>query len=409
MVVQCAKPVLGESQVVSDNKTTPCKKEFTLAEFRAVAFENSPLLAEIDSEYAGQLAQAFQAEVLGNPQLQLEQVYTSMKIGGADDPQSVVSVSQPVRLSDFGSRSRVASLLRKVGDSHKRVKLLEFSQRIALQFYTLYAFQRSESILNDSERRAGRKMSLIHEGVKKGLLSEGEHKVFEGEQYRLRAQIKGLQSSMHALSADIAQSLGFVCEIQARAESSFPPIPKQAALIQKAQESGLSESARAELIAALTSEQARLAELDAFPEISPRLVYQHTNDGGDFFGVGIAVPLPIFNRNQAERIRADAASEARQRQKEFLSTGGIEARIQRMYMAAETAAQQEHIFSTKVVPAFEEALRAQEKLYGQGKGNVLEVWQALRALSDSRREALTIWLSAVTTRMQLSLLVGEEI
>ena len=74
-----------------------------------------------------------------------------------------------------------------------------------------------------------------------------------------------------------------------------------------------------------------------------------------------------------------------------------------------SAAEQAELYSKKVVPAFHEALRSQERLYAQGKGSVLQVWQTLRTFNDAEREALAVWLTAATARMQLSLLVGEEV
>jgi cobalt-zinc-cadmium efflux system outer membrane protein len=391
-------------------KEPACARSFSLEEFRAVAFEKSPLVAQIDGEYATQVAKAFDSEVLANPELQAEQVYTRMKIGGADDPQTNASIGLPLRLSNFGARGRVAALMRRAGDTQKRAALLELSQKLSLQFYSLQALQVTERIVGESEQRASRQAASIHEGIQKGLLSEGEHKLFEGEQYRLQSQRKGLQAALLNVQAELSRSLGLPCIFDAIGElRALSDMPSEETLVQKAKDSGLSEATRIDLLLALTGEQVRVAELDAFPEFAPRVVYQHTNDGGDFIGAGIAIPLPLFNRNQGAIERTQAEAAAVRRKREFLSEGGLELQVRALRRSAQSSAEQARIYESKVVPSFREALRAQERLYSQGKGNVLQIWQALRTYSDAQRESLNVWLQALGARMQLSLVVGEEV
>jgi len=48
--------------------------------------------------------------------------------------------------------------------------------------------------------RAGNKISLIQKGVKKGLFSKGEEKLFEGEKFRIQARRKGVSAAISTLS-----------------------------------------------------------------------------------------------------------------------------------------------------------------------------------------------------------------
>jgi hypothetical protein len=54
-------------------------------------------------------------------------------------------------------------------------------------------------------------------------------------------------------------------------------------------------------------------------------------------------------------------------------------------------------------------LNAQEKLYTKGKGNVLQDWQTLRLLNEVQTQSLSLWLEGTSARIQLSLLIGEEV
>jgi cobalt-zinc-cadmium efflux system outer membrane protein len=386
-----------------------CSRALTLDEFRAIALEKSPLVAEIDTQYAREVAQAYDTEVFKNPEVQFEQVYTRAHLRGDNDAQTNASVGLPLRLSNFGAKSRVAALLRQSGDVQRRAKLLEFTQRLVLLYSTMYVLQRSEELLLEAERRAAKKVELVHQGVKQGLLTEGDHQLFEAEKYRLQAQRAGLRANQAALQAELSGVLGTPCQIKAATPVAVSVLPHEEVLITKAKESSLSEGARAELVARLYGEQRRLAELDAIPEFAPRIVYQHTNDGGDFIGAGISVPLPLFNRNRGVIERTTAELAAAERRRDVLVGGGLETQVRALRIAAESSAEQANIFQRNVVPSFREALRSQEQLYAQGKGNVMQVWQTLRTYNDAQREALVVSLAAVTTRMQLSVLVGEEL
>jgi cobalt-zinc-cadmium efflux system outer membrane protein len=381
----------------------------TFEEFRALALQHSPLVAEIDSQYAQEVSRAYDTEVLRNPEVQVEQVYTRMKLGGADDPQTNASLSLPLRLSNFGAKARVAALVRKAGDTERQAKLLELSQKVLVQYSQLYTLQRSLQFIELAERRAGRHITQIKEGVAAGLLSDGDRHIFEAEKYRLESQRAGVQASLAALHAEHSMSLGISCSLKTLKPSAWSELPSEDALISKATASTLSEAARVELLMALSTEQKKLASLDAFPEVSPRIVYQHTNDGGDFIGAGISIPLPVFNRNQGAINKASFEAAAALRKREILSNGGLEARIRALRIAAASSAEQARVMHSKVVPAFEKALASEEQRYREGKANVLEVWQTFRIFNDAQREAIAVWQTALNTRVQLSLIVGEEL
>lgn len=228
----------------------------------------------------------------------------------------------PLRLSNFGAKSRVAALLRTAGDTQRQAKLLELTERARIQYTSLYVLQRTAEIVADAERRTTTIITRIQEGVSKGLFTEGDRHFFEGKRYRLQAQRTGLQASLAGLYAEQSRLLGTPCWLKAAAAAAFANLPTEEALLSKARANSLSEASRIELIAHLASKQHRLASLDAIPEFSPRIVYQHTNDGGDFIGAGIAIPLPIFNRNRVAIDRTSAELTASQQKRDMLANGG---------------------------------------------------------------------------------------
>jgi len=332
-----------------------------------------------------------------------------MKLGGDSDSQSQISLGQAIRLSNFGSRERVARLIRKSGDALMRASMLELTQMLMVQYRTLFVLQQSEKIIYNAEQIAAKKVTLIRDGVKKGLLSEGDELLFEGEKYRLQAQRKGLEARIATLQGELSKSTGSTCFILAKGEEPHLELASEASLVEKAKQSELSEASRLNLLTGLAREEMRLAQLDAFPQVTPRLVFQHTNDGGDFIGAGITIPLPFWNRNQAEQIRSAAALRVAESKSSYSANNGLEVQVRSLRRSAQSAHEQSDLFSKKVIPSFEAALQAQERIYAQGKGSVLQVWQTLRTFNEVQTQGLLLWLEATSARVQLSILIGEEV
>jgi outer membrane protein TolC len=152
-----------------------------------------------------------------------------------------------------------------------------------------------------------------------------------------------------------------------------------------------------------------VASLDATPTITPYLTYQRTNDGGDFIGAGLTFPLPLWNRNEGEKTRAVAERRITEARSNYLQQGGLRTQIASLRSVTLAEEAQATLYRSRVVPAFAEALKAQQKLYTEGRGGVLEVWQMLRTFHEVQLRSLELELRAVAKKASLSLLIGEEL
>lgn len=388
---------------------TACELKTSLEEFRAHALAHSPLVADIDRDYALQVAKAIDTKLWANPELSAEETWTRMYVGGANDPQSSVTLSQPMKLSNFGKRDKVAELLQKAGDTEKNIKLLEFAQQANVNFVRLFALQETVRFLQLAEQDAAKKVGAVRKQVREGLISQGSEALLEGEKFRLEAQRVGADASLATLQSELAMALGTTCAVIATRPPQFTKIPAVTNLLERARSSRISEKARLDILQQLAAEQVRLAELDIFPSVSPRVVYQHTNDGGDFVGAGITIPLPVWNRNQAERTRAAAEQDVARRKANLINQGGLELQISSTHAAAVSSERQVEIYTRQAEVSFKAALEAEERAYASGRGSVLEVWQTFRALNEAQLTGLSLRQQAAMARARLSILVGEEV
>jgi outer membrane protein TolC len=332
-----------------------------------------------------------------------------MYVDGANDPQTEVSLSQPLNISNFGKRDKVAELIRKAGDTERGIKLLEFSQQNTVNYVRLYSLQETVRVLIQAEADAAHQVATVSKQVKEGLLSQGSEAVFQGEKARIEAQRVGTEGNLAALQSELSMTIGTTCKVIAVTAPSFSKIAPSSSLIDKARSSGISEQTRLQVLQALAIEQTRLAELDAFPIFAPRVVYQHTNDGGDFIGAGLTLPLPLWNRNQPEITRATAEQEVSRRKTDLVTKGGLELQVATSHAAAVSAHRQVEIYASRVAPSFRAALTSEERAYQSGKGSILEVWQTFRAWNEAQVTGLALWQHAAMARARLSILVGEEV
>lgn len=123
---------------------------------------------------------------------------------------------------------------------------------------------------------------------------------------------------------------------------------------------------------------------------------------------GVAVPLPLLNRNggniaaaNAEVVRAEAA----------LRQAEVEAAVRASSArgALETARAQAETFQTAVIPAAEEGLRVARLGYAAGKFQYLELLEAQRALAQARRQRVDAALEVQRASADLDRALGRSL
>ncbi len=389
--------------------TDLCGTPLSLEELRAMLIRSSPAVAKIDATTAQEMARARATELVANPELQLEQTFTRMNIGGANDPQTSASLGQPLRLSDFGTRARVASLIKKSASSERKRELLSLSQRAVRYAAAIDTLTTTIDRISRAERQALAYRTILDQGVASGLVTTGDRALIVAEYHRLRAERVGAEAQRITAQSTLSQIVGASCLVQLASAPPPPSLPPLGDILTRAATSGITEYDRAELLLELADEESRRADEDALPPITPRLVYQHTNDGGDFLGVGFSFALPVWHRNDPERSSRAIEKISAARHKTFLKEGGFTSHITGLYRALEAIEEQIRVLERDVMPTFQEALAAQENLFRSGKGNVLQLWQSVRASHEASRDSLTLRQRAIGMRSRLSLLIGDEL
>lgn len=389
--------------VVADQQ----ERSISFEEVRALALSKSPLVASIDANFADQLGEAIETGQIQNPELQGQAQYAESYSGMRPDDRYSVSLSQPLRPSDFGSRSAVEGLLRKAATQQQQFELLELSQSILLQYINLWALKSRKSFVEEMRALASKKATLAAEGKNKGFLVTSEVKLLQGAAARLRLLELGLGADISNTEASLTNLSGYALTRYRIQQPQFSEIPSLEEALRRSKENDLGMRRRVELLEQVAQKQTDLAKKDSFPGLSPSLLYQH-EDNTDFVGFGISFELPFFNRNQGEILRRQEKARELRVKKNYLDGSAFQSELEATLKGVELKFKQAKAYESEVSPLFREALKAAERQFESGQTSVVQLWQAFLSHIDANEEQLTLWVNAYGARSKLSIMLGEE-
>lgn len=182
------------------------------------------------------------------------------------------------------------------------------------------------------------------------------------------------------------------------------PDPARAAAVPP----GQIDRARLDALIAQRRAELELQRRNAIPDVAVGAgVRRFREAGGDTaFVLGLTVPLPIFDRNQGNILRADAelarAEADAERGRLFLDAAlaDAERRLDQAWRAADS-------LRRTVLPAAAEAAASAREGYAAGKFSLLEVLDAQRALSDAREQLNAALLEVQQVRADIARLRGR--
>ena len=126
---------------------------------------------------------------------------------------------------------------------------------------------------------------------------------------------------------------------------------------------------------------------EAVPNPTVFLDLQRDLPGQLYVGGGIALPLPVWRRNQGE-LAVARAERSRLREEGDVTALQIAAEVERSYRAALAHAQMAAVVEKEVLPAAEAGVELVTQGWRAGKFDLFRVIQASREASDARRSQL---------------------
>ncbi len=382
-------------------------KTLSVDQLRAHALLHSPEVQRLDSLASIKLAEALQIKTLLNPSLQTQANIPYSYTGNKPKTTLQLTLSQPLRLSDFDLRGRISSLIQESSALDQNFELQKFLQSVTLLFCRLWALQLEEQHLQERTRQAQSLVKILQSGSFAGTVSPAQQKKASAALALSEAEMLGVQHAKLQVSSEILRSTNFDprdFKLLKPELSTIPEFENFASSLQADQKSLLG---RMKARMKLASEQERLARRDSYPEFTPQLTYSRNEDGNDFAGFGFSVPLPFFDSNQAEIKKQQAVRKQQKSQLDYIQSEHFERELRILYESVQIKLKQAQAYEQRVIPMLRESLQLSRKALDIGQGSPLDVWTAQLEFHEALDRSTELWIEAFSGFTELSILCGQ--
>jgi cobalt-zinc-cadmium efflux system outer membrane protein len=227
-----------------------------------------------------------------------------------------------------------------------------------------------------------------------------ERAFVQAERKRIRAEYERMIEELHGL-------IGGERSWSTLSGSLLPPqLPSLAALLQRLP--GRPELAAMKLQQQALATEERIGERWWIPEITLSLgaktVDTPSGDGSGLL-LGASIPIPVFDRDAAERQRSRAKSNLI-RSEHRLALARSEGRVRGLWRQASDLTKDAHSFEVQSEKTSGSLIATAEAAYKAGEIGVLEILDAYRSAFEDEARALSLMREARMARIELDSITG---
>jgi cobalt-zinc-cadmium efflux system outer membrane protein len=378
---EAATPAADPDELI---RTTLAAPELTMAAALAVALARHPTVAAVEARIEVARAERLAELLYPNPSATLTVVRDD-----ADSlvPQVWLEFEQPIVVSD--RRDAAATSTQAAADAAAWDVVLrkhELVAEVRKQFHLVLAAQ-DEVGLARQTAAVGEELLRVAEGL---LAAE---RIAELEALRVRATVARERAAIGVAEAHLAAARARLLGVMGLAEGALPPcaptgqppdtLPPPERLLAVAHERYPALRAADARIAAARA-AIELAEAKAVPDLTLAAGYGQSFDPfASLWTVGVGLPLPMFDVNQAERAAAEAQLTAAEADRAALEHE-LSAGLHEALAEYEGAAAALRTVRDDLGPAAEQAWRRTEVAYREGGVDHSTLLNAERARLEAR-------------------------
>jgi len=340
-----------------------------------------------------------QARFRPNPTLNGE-YGTARVLGGSDENTLSVGIAQ---VFETGNKRNRRTAVAELELQQIRAEVSALERKLVVEIRTAYTNSLSAARqLDVLEKLIAANLEIVR--VTEARLKEGDVAPLDVNLVKVEAdtmKIKAIQArnDLETSLLQLKTLIGAGLEESIKLAPQTERPPRLDLGLSELTELALKE--RADLQAARLGEElgtARtdLAKANGVPNVTGSITYSRNKRITDFpaaiggntinrdneITFGVAVDLPIFNRNQGEIASATGEKIQATRNREFLETT-IKRDMAIAYRKYRAAAETLVIYSTQILPRSEENLKAIRSAYGFGEFSIFEVVNEQRRLTDN--------------------------
>ena len=385
----------------------------TLPQASAFALMHSPELAAFSFEIRAAEARALQAGLWPNPELEVEaeNVGGTGELSGFDGAETTIGLGQLIELAGKrAKRRRLAMLQSVVAGWDYEAKRLDVLRQVAQAYVALVAAQQRVELATDLVRLSERTYTTVAERVEAGKDSPVEQTRAQVALANAEIGLKKAKRRLEAARKELAATWGGKQPKFDKATGQIEqvaPVPPEDALAAFLPENPAIARWETELDqhkAAVDLEEAR-----AVPDPTVMGGYKRLGDAGeDAFVLGLAIPLPLTNRNQGA-IKEAKFNLAKAHKQKQAAEAATYAAFAHAYETLSASYAEVMDIRRIVLPGAQSAFDAARQGYQQGKFDFLLVLDSQRTLFNTRMGYLDALADYHNAKAAAESLIGREI
>lgn len=385
----------------------------TLRQALSMALMKNPELEAFSWEVRAREAQTLQAGLLPNPEygIEAENFGGTGGFRGFDETETTFQLSQLIELGGKRSkRTRVAALGRDLAGWDYESKRLDVLTESAKAFVDVLAAQERLTLTEELVRLAEQVFNTVSARVRSGKVSPVEETkarvVLATNRIELERAKRGLETARRLLAATWGSTSPTFKKVKGQLDAA-KPIPSAGQLVRRISQNP--DIAR--WVAELEQRKAavKLENAMRIPDATLSGGVRRFNEtNANAFVLGIAMPLPLFDRNQGgtleARYRLAKANEERKASEVRIRTALAE-----VYQALSVAFVEATALKNDVLPGAQSVFDATSEGYRLGKFGYLDVLDAQRTLFKARNQYIEILTAYHKAVADVEKLIGERL
>lgn len=358
----------------------------TLRQALATALLRSPGLEAFSYDVRAAEARLLQAQVLPNPELEVEIEEYDRDGQGFDSAEMAVVLGQLFELGGKRRwRTRIAEAEGELTGWDYEAMRLDVFTSTAKRFMAVIAAQRRLELARSAVELAEKTSRAVGVRVSAGKEPPLQASKAEAELEMARLEALRLENVLVVSRRKLAAMWGADRAIFESVEGDLDSIPDSIPSLRDLRSRLPINPDLARWDAELRLRRAAVASEKAarVPDLEAAVGLQRfEEDGTDSLAFGIGVPLPLFDRNHGN-IRAAEHDLARAEAERAAEELALAAELGELHAALTAAYRQARALRSKVVPAMAQAFEAAHEGYRQGKFGFLDMLDAQRGLFEA--------------------------
>ncbi|MFY3081238.1 TolC family protein [Achromobacter xylosoxidans] len=394
----------GPASPTPSPRATPAGQVLTLEQALATAYERSPLLAAARNEAASSEGQLTQAGVIPNPSIEV----------GIDDNRrttrtTTTTLSMPVELGGKrAARVKAAGLARDIAQRDLSSARADLRAAVIAAFFDVAVAQETVRVSQGAVEIAQNALRLAERRVAAGKAPPLESSKARVELANSRIEARAADGALQAARRKLGQLWGAPQPDFAQVGADLGTLPRREAIDDL--RAALTTSPRMEagrLSVEMGRAQLEVEKSKRYPDITLSAGVARDNEQGrNKAQFGVAIPLPLFDRNQGNVYSATMQSYKAQdmyRELESRLTADLLQSVSQFDLAANSARE----YRATVLPGAAEAYDSARKGFEAGKVSFLEVLDAQRTLSQGNIGYLNVLASAYQASADIDRILGR--